>query len=428
MTGLMLTASCQQTPPQTGRRPPVTSRGARSASTAATARASVATTGRPSATVEALRREPATTTTVGRTATSSTDVSMSTASFVSSTLALRVVGNHIVDAQGRTVRLLGVNRPGMDVLDPAGRCWAMPANLAEIAAIASWDVNAVRIPLNEDCWLGINGVNATTVHAYRAALHAYVAALHTRGIYAILDLHRSAPGATPAAAMQAMPDADHAPAFWSSLAAAFVADHGVVFDLYNEPHLGDVLPEGTNYWHCWLYGCMIPDIYVITAGRQRSLPYPWRAAGMQQLVNSVRSTGATQPIMLSGLNYASGFVGWLTHTPIDPVHQLIASAHIYNESGGCATTACWQQQLAPIARRYPVVTGELGESDCTHGFVDRYMQFADANGISYLGWSWSIETNCHTQTAMALITDWAGTPSSSGIGLRNHLAALAPHR
>ena len=31
---------------------------------------------------------------------------------------------------------------------------------ATAAAIASWQMNAVRIPLNEDCWLGINGAPA----------------------------------------------------------------------------------------------------------------------------------------------------------------------------------------------------------------------------------------------------------------------------
>ena len=33
-----------------------------------------------------------------------------------------------------------------------------PTDAASIAAMKAWHINAVRVPLNEDCWLGINGV------------------------------------------------------------------------------------------------------------------------------------------------------------------------------------------------------------------------------------------------------------------------------
>jgi hypothetical protein len=199
----------------------------------------------------------------------------------------------------------------------------------------------------------------------------------------------------------------------------------VIFDLYNEPHLGDVLPEGSDYWKCWLSGCQLDRVASEVSGGQRLTPHSWRAAGMQQLLDAVRRTGATQPVMASGLNYANGLTGWLSHVPVDSARQLVASAHVYNESSGCVTTTCWDQQYAPIARKYPVVTGELGETGCSHAFTDSYMSFADAHGISYLGWSWSLETSCLTQTGISLITAWDGTPSASGIGLRDHLRALA---
>jgi len=315
----------------------------------------------------------------------------------------------------------------MGALTPSGQCWAIPAKLSEITAMAAWHINSVRIPLNEDCWLGINGVDpTTTAPAYRAGLHQYVSLLHQHQMYAILDLHRSAPGSIPATSTQAMPDADHAPAFWSSVASSFLRDRAVVFDLYNEPYLGDVLPTAPDHhWGCWLHGCTIDTVYSSgPAGRQPST-LSWQATGMQQLVNAIRSTGATQPVMLEGLTYAKDLTGWLTHLPADSERQLIASVHVYNESTGCVNITCWNRQYVPVARKYPVVTGEFGEDDCAHGFIDQYMRFADANGISYLGWHWGIETDCSSQGTMALITDWNGTPSSSGVGLRDHLALLA---
>ena len=39
----------------------------------------------------------------------------------------------------------------------------------------SWDINAVRVPLNESCWLGINGIEPSLGGAaYRAAIRTYV--------------------------------------------------------------------------------------------------------------------------------------------------------------------------------------------------------------------------------------------------------------
>ena len=42
-----------------------------------------------------------------------------------------------------------------------------------------------------------------------------------------------------------------------------------------------------------------------------------------------------------------------------------------------------------MAAKVPVVTGEFGENDCAHGYADGYMAWADAHGLSYLGWTWN---------------------------------------
>src|SRR5947209_13556121 len=134
-------------------------------------------------------------------------------------LSVRVQGNALVDGNGAPIRLLGVNRSGLEYACAQG--WGLfdgPSDAASIAAIASWHTNAVRIPLNEDCWLGINGVNAAYAGAnYQSAVGSYVSALHAAGLFAILDLHWNAPGTTLATGQQVMADADHSPAFWSSV-------------------------------------------------------------------------------------------------------------------------------------------------------------------------------------------------------------------
>lgn len=315
--------------------------------------------------------------------------------------AVRVAGNELVDGSGRPLRLLGVDRSGTEYGCIQGRgIFDGPADQASVAAMAAWHIDAVRVPLNEDCWLGINGVASQYGGtAYQHAVEAYVAELQAAGLVAVLDLHWNAPGTTPATGQQVMADADHSPEFWSSVATAFRSVPGVVFDLYNEPH--DIS------WSCWLSGCT-------TAGG-------WQAAGMQQLLDAVRSAGATQPALAGGLGWASDLSQWLANEPIDPLHQLAAGLHVYNFSG-CNTVACWDQTVAPVAARVPVVTGELGEDDCAAGFVDGFMSWADAHDISYLAWTWDT-WDC--SGGPALIASYDGTPTAFGAGIEAHLAALA---
>src|SRR4029077_2342586 len=71
-----------------------------------------------------------------------------------------VRGNHLVDETGKTVRLLGVNRSGAEYeCVEEGQIFDGPTDQASIEAMLSWHINAVRVPLNESCWLGINGVD-----------------------------------------------------------------------------------------------------------------------------------------------------------------------------------------------------------------------------------------------------------------------------
>src|ERR1700733_1659578 len=75
----------------------------------------------------------------------------------SAPLSISVSGNHLVNGSGQTIRLLGVDRPWTEYACQQG--WADSSgsiDSADAAAIAAWDADAVRIPLNEDCWLGIN--------------------------------------------------------------------------------------------------------------------------------------------------------------------------------------------------------------------------------------------------------------------------------
>lgn len=305
-----------------------------------------------------------------------------------------------MDASGRPIRLLGVSLSGPEYACIRGfGIFAGPTDARAIAAMKSWRIDVVRVPLNEQCWLGINGAPARYSGArYRAAIRGYVAHLRAAGLYAILDLHWNAPGRSAATGQQPMADLDHAPAFWSSVAHEFKGDSAVLFDLYNEP--------GAIAWTCWRDGC--------------ELPQGWRAAGMQTLVDAVRRAGAHQPVIATGPGAGADLSLWLRYRPRDPAHQVVAGIHVY-ESLQCVTTLCWDQRFGPVARTVPVIATELGQGQCSHSFVDGFMNWADAAGVSYVGWAW----NPFGCGAPSLITSWDGQPTAYGRGLRDHLRRLS---
>jgi hypothetical protein len=305
---------------------------------------------------------------------------------------LHVVGNQIQNDAGQTVVLHGVNRSGTEYkCVQSGGLFDGPADIPSLRVVASWRANAVRVPLNEDCWLGINGVpDAAAGDNYKQAIRAYVALLEAFHIVPILDLHWAAPGTTKADRLQPMPDADNAPTFWADVATTFTGDTSVVFELYNEP-FPDRNRDTDAGWQCWRDGCMA-NLSVPTGGT----PATYQAAGLQMLVDAVRSTGSTNVLLLGGLQYSNALTQWLTYKPVDPTGNLGAAWHVYNFNG-CANETCWDAAPTDVAAAVPIVVTEFGQNDCAGTFVGPFMQWLDGHGIGYLAWSWNAYGPCQPQ-------------------------------
>ena len=350
---------------------------------------------------------------------------------------VHVSGNKLESASGTPLRLLGVDVSGTEdaCIENRGFSWG-PLTVAEADTIASWGTNVVRVPLNEDCWLGINGAPAAySGIAYQHMIKQWVEDLNAAGLVAILDLHWAAPGTNQATTQWPMADADHALTFWTQVATSFRTMPSVIFDLFNEPTLGTYSPSPSD-WACWLNGCTTSfECPTCTTA------VSYQTAGMQQMLDAVRQAGATQPVLVGGTNFSGDPCGtkdfggngggclWLQYEPTDPEHQVIADFHTYNWTA-CATVSCWNASVLPVAAQVPVITAEFGERDCSAAYIDQYMNWADQHDISYLAWSWEVPaygTRCAAGN-LQLLSNWNGTPSvtsDSGAAVHDHLALLA---
>jgi endoglucanase len=334
---------------------------------------------------------------------------------------LHVSGNKLVNASGSTVTLRGVNRSGGEYMCIQGYgIWDGAVDDTATAAIASWKTNAVRVPLNEDCWLGESWVNSAYSGAnYQAAVKAYVATLEAHGLTPILDLHwtyglwtgnDSHCTVATATCQKPMPDAAESPAFWTSVANTFKGDTAVMFDLFNEPYPNNI---GTmtydQSWACW------------RDGGSACTGLTYTAAGMQTLINSIRATGAQNVIMTGGNSYSNDFSSWATYKPTDSTGNLVASWHSYNFNY-CASSSCWDSTIAPVlSGGTPLVASEIGENDCGHGYIDTLMAWLDSHGASYTAWTWNA-WDC--SSGPALISNLDGTPTAYGAGYKAHLATF----
>ncbi len=338
---------------------------------------------------------------------------------------LHVERNRLVD-RGAVVRLLGVNHSGTEYACVKGTgIFDGPHADALANAVGAWHANAIRLPLNEHCWLGLHGIDPRfSGDEYRAAIARFVRELRARGLYVILDLHWAAPAEIIADNQLPMADAEYAPDFWKSVATVFANDSGVLFDLFNEPFLDTALctnghGASIDSWACLRDGCTVTvQVGEGATGQTATSALTYKTAGTQSLVDAVRETGARNVVLVGGLSYSSDLSRWLEHAPKDPIGQIAASLHLYNFSN-CTDDECFSRRFDKIAESVPLVAGEIGENDCGHKFVDDYMTWADRTGVSYLGWAWN-PWDC--KKGPALIASWDGTPTTYGEGLRRHLA------
>jgi hypothetical protein len=342
---------------------------------------------------------------------------------------------HIVDGSGKTVQLHGADRSGTEFSCLYGSFFDGPADQTGINAMLAWNINAVRVPLNADCWLGINGVPAAYSGTnYQNAIQTWVNLITSNKMVAIVDLHWTAPGSYLANAQTPMADADHAPTFWSQVAKMFASNGSVIFDLFNEPYITD--------WGCWTSGGMCAEWNGTSASGST-----YMVAGMATLLQAVRNAGAENVVILGGLGYSSDMTQWVSSVnsipklaaPLDgiSIKNVAVSWHAYDfnsEQSGCpsqyngysgtcnsaAVTAMTTSVTSVLSAGFPLIIGESGISAFSTSsampfssaqitdietWYTNLLTWAQGQGQSYLAWSWN------TDTDPILLTNYDGGPS-----------------
>jgi endoglucanase len=327
----------------------------------------------------------------------------STVSFSSIRGPLHTSGNRVYDSNGNPVIFRGINRDGSE--------WStarFPTE-GEIAQAKAWGANFIRVPLNEALWSNLCiGAKPTNDPAYPGKVDSEVNWITTRGMVAMLDLHFSVTKACEAGTATAMADAQYAPGFWTQIASRYKSNPLVVFDLYNEPHdITDAvwLNGGTIRWNTSVY----------------------KTAGMQQLYNTVRATGATNLVFISGKDWANrpattlvtgtNIVNGLHYyaCPTDPPPKC-TNPNPYDSSPGF-------NNWTTVAKTSPVMMTEFGWPDMKEG---RYIQNVIDNAEAR-GWGWAVFAFDGTNHGLFGIVASTGStyePSPSGIpvvtGLMNN--------
>ena len=347
---------------------------------------------------------------------------------------------------------------GWDPADPSGGGGGQPGG-PSWSAIKGWGANVVRIPLNEASWLGYTCqdssgkvINPDPGGNYKSAVETQVAQANAAGLYVILDLHWAAPsggGAQPACPMlqTQMADADHSPAFWTSVANQFKNNPAVMFELFNEPYLNfDFSGNNWTYLMQGTGGSFSGYPATDGSGNWKNVTWTWNIASFQTLINTVRATGAANVVLVGSDNYTSDLSGWRANAPTDPAQQMAATWHAYptyqqNWQSPCtgSNTYCTPNYSPQVygyvqgilQAGYPVLITESGDQDSTGTvgapFETNLTAFADAPGtaststepgvswaavpglppIGVIGWTWDVWSDAN----FVLITDVNGDPT-----------------
>jgi endoglucanase len=321
-------------------------------------------------------------------------------------------------------QLRGVNRAGAEYGDywcgwsgpndfewarddlPRDRPVAIRTN--ELDYFASKGMNVVRLPIS---WERLQHTLYGPIDpTYQADLVAYVDAATSKGLSVVIDLHnygRYATGAHDSSGAEVntytqhilgdgMLTFDHVADVWRRIAALFVGNPRVIFNLMNEQHdAGRPVP-----------GALPEEACAIGAKLVSTLDATAIFAGYQAVLNAVRATGATQLVLFPNTR-SSDTHHWSTWWPqggppldsdaalrvTDSANNLAFDMHSYEGCDGCDS---WNDDIKVVtdwarANGKRLFLSELG-TESGSAAVSTLLACINSNSDVWVGWTvWNLD-------------------------------------
>jgi len=292
-----------------------------------------------------------------------------------------VQGTQIIDGSGHPILLKGaqIESPFNYIKGwQAGQSPSKVLNPSVFQAMAQWKMNALRLPIS-------NWIYALNPAAYLARLDPIVQEANSAGLYVILDLHDDGQSGSPYGNNANLPKTQSV-TFWKAIAAHYVTDPMVMFDVFNEPKDTD--------WQTWLHGGGTVNGATIV--------------GFQDLVDAIRSAGAKQIIVVEPGSAGGGSpsdAGWATignNTVNDP--NIVYSLHLY--SGIVESPQQQDAKWGPILNQHPIYYGEwalltngygaVGYDHCknipqsqANQIVNAFLSYMASRSASWTAWEFT---------------------------------------
>lgn len=245
----------------------------------------------------------------------------------------------------------------------------------------NWHMNAVRICLS-------NWIYDKDPKYYLALLDRVVQEANQAGLYTILNLHDDDQAGSPYGSNANVPKPESI-AFWKIFAAHYASKPMVIFDAFNEPQY----PDGKT----WLKGGGI-----VKGSTGKTAPI----VGMQALVDTIRTAGAKQIIVIGGMRYPIIYARkyGVKLRINDP--NIVYTKHWYRQiASGDATL--WNSSLGYFKGHYPLYLGEWAllpnpKADATYRCkgatmqnanqkVINFLNYMDKNQMSWTAWQFDID-------------------------------------
>ncbi len=314
-----------------------------------------------------------------------------------------VKGNLILASDGQPYLFHGIGRDGLEY-----SCWgdghfdaqelAYMGSGTNTYAVTYWGANTVRLPLSEGFWLNGQPSQGCSAAQYQSLIKQTVDALTALKLNVMIDLQWSDAGgqSLEGGGPWAMPDADSV-TFWQQVATIYGSYSNVLFELFNEPH--------PSQWSCWAAACTMTNDNGYSDDCHCAKTLSYASVGIQALVNAVRNTGATNLVIVAGMDW--GFdLSQIAQYPITG-SNVVYDTHPYPYAE--KQPQSWDAAFGKMSAQYPVISAESGEYDCGTSYMSQLLAYFDAHQISWTAWAWISQGDpCGYPQ---LITDYRGTPA-----------------